>query len=158
MAGDWEDRLIRDLARLHRAPPFPVDVTHRVLAEVRRMPLPGPAPRRRAVWAAAAALALAGTFLVLALVGLPAWLEEVGLSIGRAAGTGGVLVRWLAEAVSAAARGAGRTLNLVAAFRGLAAALSPVLVGAMVAALAGMAAVTSYVVGRDLRRTRTEAM
>lgn len=158
MARDWEERLIEDLARLRRQPPFRVDVAARVLEEVRRMgPVGARASRRRLGIAAAATLALAGVVLLLAVVGLPAWAEEVGLSIGRAAGTSGVLARWLAETVSAAARGTGRTLNLLAAFRGLAAAVGPVLVAALVVALAAMGTVTSYVVGRDLRRTRTEA-
>ena len=43
------------------------------------------------------------------------------------------------------------------AFRGLAVALAPAVAAAMAAALVGMTGITSYVVGRDLRRGRAEA-
>jgi hypothetical protein len=125
------------------------------MAEVRRLGPLGRPSRRPLGLVASAALALAATVLVMAFLGLPVWLETLGQSIESAVGTGGTLAQGLAAAITAAARGLGRTLHLVAAFRGLAAAAGPLLLATMVAALAAMAGVTSYVVGRDLRRTRS---
>jgi hypothetical protein len=161
VAGDWEKRLIEDLARLRREPPFQVDVTARVLAEVRRMgppPLEATVSRRALAWSAAAALVLAAALTLLALPGLPGLFGDLGRTAGQAADLGGSLFRWAAVALAAAAQVVARTVDFLAAFRGIAGVLAPLVVGGTAAALAGMAGITSYVVGRDLLRARTEAM
>ena len=61
MRPDLERRLIEDLARLRREPPFSVDVTARVLAQVRQLgspPRQAIASRRTLALAAAAVLLL----------------------------------------------------------------------------------------------------
>ena len=78
MRHDLERRLIDDLERLRQDVPFSVDVTARVMAEVRRLgppPRPVIASRRVVVWSSAAAILLATGVALLALLGLPAWAE-----------------------------------------------------------------------------------
>ena len=155
MNGDLERRILADLARLRREAPFSVDVTARVMAEVRRI---GPPPqaaiasRQVVVWAAAAAvLAAAGLALLLLVPGLAAGPDVAA----RAGGLAATVAGWLAGLPGAAARGMARTVDVLASFRGVAAVLAPVVAAVLAAALAGMAAITAYVVGRDLRQGRS---
>ena len=154
MRDGREQRLIADLARLRREAPFSVDVTARVMAEVRRM---GPPPRaaiasrRTAVWAVVAGLAAATALAALLgaeaqawgaqLPGLAAWAAtSVGAALGKLPGVLVSGIVWVAD--------------LLASFRGLAGFLAPATAGALAAALLGMAGITIFVVGRDLRRGR----
>lgn len=161
MGGDWESRLIEDLGRLRGEPPFRVDVSARVLAEVRRLgppPLEATSSRRVLVWAATAALILGAALTIFVLPGLPSLVADFAKAAGHAAVHGGSVLRWAASLPAALAQGLARILEFLTAFRGLAAVLAPAVAAAMVAALAGMGGITSYVVGRDLRRARTEAL
>jgi hypothetical protein len=49
-------------------------------------------------------------------------------------------------------------VDFLGSFRGLAAALAPATAGALAAALLGMAGITTFVVGRDLRRGSQERL
>ncbi|HEX5041861.1 MAG TPA: hypothetical protein VFV75_03085 [Candidatus Polarisedimenticolaceae bacterium] len=154
MRRDLDQRMIADLARLRREPPFSVDVTARVAAEVRRM---GPPPRvsvasrRVAVGSALGGLAAAIALAALLIPGLQGWSGELGELAGWAAGA---LAAALVGLPAAAARAIAWSAGFLASFRGLAAALAPAVAGALAAALAGMVAITAYVVGRDVRRGR----
>ena len=160
MRPEVERRLIGDLERLRRETPFSVDVTARVLTEVRRLgppPRTAVASRRVVVWAAAAVVALAAGLAVFALPGLPGTLGDLAQATARAAGLGGAALRLAAQMPAAAAHGLASTVDFLSAFRGLAGALAPAVAVAMAAALLGMAGITTYVVGRDLRHRRAEA-
>ena len=153
MRPESERHLIEDLARLRREPPFSVDVTARVVAEVRRL---GPPPRqvapsRRLVlgWAAAACVGVA----VLLVFAVP----ELAPVLSWAAGAGTAVLRAGTASLAVAARATARAADFLSAFRGLAVVLAPAVVAAAAASLLGMAAITTYVVGRDLRRGRAEA-
>jgi hypothetical protein len=147
-------RMLADLARLRREPPFSVDVSARVVAEVRRL---GPPPRppvatpRVAVWSTAAGLAAAAALAALLIPGAPVWLGQLAELAGWAAGGLGAALTGLP---AAAARAIAWAAGFLASFRGLVQALSPAVSGALAAALVGMAGITAYVVGRDLRRGR----
>jgi hypothetical protein len=157
---DLERRLIDDLERLRQDLPFSVDVTARVMAEVRRLgppPRPAIASRRVVVWSSAAAILLATGVALLALLGLPAWAGDLGQAAARTAGLGGSILRFAAWVPGAAARAVAQCVDFMTAFRGLAVALAPAVAAAMAAALVAMTGITSYVVGRDLRRGRAEA-
>jgi hypothetical protein len=160
VAEDWESRLIADLARLRREPPFRVDVATRVLAEVRRLaPPPRSALSPRTLGLAAAAILVLGAALTaLVLPGLPALLADLVQGVGEVASLGGSAVRLALAAVTLAARALGRTADFLSAFGGLGALLAPLAAAALAAALAGMAGITSYVVGRDLLHGRREAV
>lgn len=153
MRPEAERRLLEDLGRLRRELPFSVDVTARVLAEVRRLGPPArqTAPSRRMVlgWAAAALLGVA-VLLVLAV-------PELAPVLSWLAGAGTAVVRTAAASPAVAARMVARAADFLSAFRGLAVVLAPAVVAAAAASLIGMAAITTYVVGRDLRRGRAEA-
>jgi hypothetical protein len=154
VSGDREQRLIADLARLRHEPPFSVDVTARVMAEVRRMgppPRTAVASRRAAVWAALAGLAAASALAALLIPGASAWLSELtGVAVWAAGAVGSTL----ASLPVAAARAIAWTVDFLASFRPLAAALAPAMAVALAAALLGMVGITIFVVGRDLRRGR----
>ena len=154
MKSDLEQRMIADLARLRRELPFSVDVTARVVAEVRRLgppPRPSIATRKVAVWSIAAGLAAAAALAALLIPGAPGWLGQLAELAGWAAGRGGAALTGLP---AAAARAIAWVAGFLASFRGIAQALAPAVTGALAAALAGMAGITAYVVGRDLRRGR----
>ncbi len=154
MRADLEQRMIEDLARLRREPPFSVDVAARVLAEVRRMgppPRPSIASRRVAVWSTAAALLAASLLATLVVPGVPEWLSQL---TGLAAWAVGAVGAGLGHLPGVLVSGVVWVVDFLASFRGLAATLAPATAGALVAALAGMVGITSFVVGRDLRRGR----
>ena len=147
MRGDLEQRILADLARLRRAPPFSVDVTARVMAEVRRMgppPRPAVASRRVAVWSAAAALLAASLLAAMLVPGVPAWLTQL---TGLAAWAVGAVGTGLGRLPGVLVSGVVWVVDFLASFRGLAATLAPATVGALVAALTGMVGITSFVVG-----------
>ena len=159
MRADLEQRMIEDLARLRREPPFSVDVTARVVAEVRRMgppPRPSIASRRVLVGSAVAGLMAVAALAALLIPGVQGWFGQLVELAGRATGAVGSA---LAGLPAAAARVIAWCATFLASFRGLAAALAPAVAGALAAALAGMVGITGYVVGRDLRhgRQRMEA-
>jgi len=152
--GDLEQRILADLARLRQEPPFSVDVTARVMGEVRHMgppPRAAVASRRVAVWSAAAALLAASLLAALLVSGVPAWLSQL---TGLAAWAVGAVGAGLGHLPGVLVSGVVWVVDFLASFRGLAATLAPATAGALVAALAGMVGITSFVVGRDLRRGR----
>jgi len=148
----WEREMIRELERLHREPPFRIDVRARVLREIARGPRRAPLVSNRQVgWSLAAALGLlvlaAGTILLrlpAALGGLP---EGAGLlaSAARTALvlTGSGLAGFLAtlRALTEAVGGAGAYLS----------AVRPVAHVAAGTALLAMLLTIARVVGHDLR-------
>jgi hypothetical protein len=151
---DLEQRMVADLARLRRELPFSVDVTARVVAEVRRM---GPPPRvsvasrRLAVGSAVGGVAAAIALAALLVPGMQGWLGQLGELAGWAVGALGTTLVGLP---AAAARLIAWSAGFLASFRGLAAAVAPAVTAALGAALAGMVGITAYVVGRDVRRGR----
>ena len=154
MREDLEQRILADLARLRREPPFSVDVTARVMEEVRRMgppPRAGVASRRVAVWSAAAALVATSLLAALLVPGVPAWISQL---TGLAAWAVGAVGAGLGHLPGILVSGVVWVVDFLASFRGLAATLAPATAGALVAALTGMVGITSFVVGRDLRRGR----
>jgi hypothetical protein len=109
------------------------------------------ASRRVAVGSALGGLAAAVALGALLIPGAQGWLGQLGELAGWATGAvGAALVALPAAAARAIAWGGG----FLASFQGLAAALAPVVAGALAAAVAGMVGITAYVVGRDVRRGR----
>jgi hypothetical protein len=150
--------MIADLARLRQEPPFSIDVTARVKAEVRRMGPPRRVPvasRRMALWSSVAGVAAAATLAALVLPGAPGWFGQfTGLATWAVTSAASMLGKLPGAVVSAVVW----LTDFLTAFRGLAGALAPALAGALAAALAGMVGITGYVVGRDLRRGRPEGL
>jgi len=152
--ADLEQRMIEDLARLRRELPFSVDVTARVVVEVRRMGAPprtAIASRRVAVASAVAGMAAAAALAALLIPGASIWLAQLG---GLAAWATATVVSALGKLPGLLVSGIVWVADFLASFRGLAGMLAPATAGAMAAALAGMVGITLFVVGRDLRRGR----
>jgi hypothetical protein len=149
--------LARDLAALSRSAPERIDVTVRVLVEVedlwaldRR-----PVPAKQLAWAWVWAYALALTVAILGLgilVFVPKELPDLGhFSEGLPAAASALAQPFLL--LFAVARGLGRVgLEILELISQLLVTVQPVVQVAMMLALAIMAAITTVVLGKDLRR------